>query len=269
MHYCLGYDSRAFWPSWVSGSLKGVMPAPLHVLVALLCSAYMSSCSLHFLSFSVRFIAHSVCDTVWYYFIIFQLHCLGSFLAVVGLVGVFSVHHFAGSCGEQTFLDLTIAGVLPQTRPHCIQPSAACQLDYFWLCLLQPCHLLLLQLWLWWLLQHLPHLFAAKLWPTLRRIQCQPSIQRFTKVRPICLAPLVVASSLVSGTLRLPPFDTMFPSLSAITSSNLSTHQLISCYVHFLSYRNPCDQHVFRFGHFHFLIFLWQGFSCWSQTCPC
>ena len=89
MHYCLRYDSRAFWPSWVSGSLKGVMPVPLHVLVVLLCSAYMSSCSLHFLSFSVRFIAHSVCDTVWYYFIIFQLHCLGSFLAVVGLVGVF------------------------------------------------------------------------------------------------------------------------------------------------------------------------------------
>ena len=144
MHYCLRYDSRAFWPSWVSGSLKGVMPVPLHVLVVLLCSAYMSSCSLHFLSFSVRFIAHSVCDTVWYYFIIFQLHCLGSFLAVVGLVGVFSVHHFAGSCGEQTFLDLTIAGVLPQTCTHCIQPSAACQLDYFWLCLLQPCHLLLL-----------------------------------------------------------------------------------------------------------------------------
>lgn len=82
-----------------------------------------------YLAFSklfVRFIAHSVCDTVWRYFIIFQLHCLGSFLAVVGLVGVFSVHRFAGSCGEQTFLDLTIAGVLPHTLPHCIQPSAAC-----------------------------------------------------------------------------------------------------------------------------------------------
>ena len=54
--------------------------------------------------FSVRFFAHSVCGTVCRYFIIFQLRCSDSFLAVVGLVGVL--------CGERTFLDLTIVGFL-------------------------------------------------------------------------------------------------------------------------------------------------------------
>ena len=41
-------DSRTFGDHWVSGSLKGAMHAPLHVLVVLLCSVYwVFSCSLH------------------------------------------------------------------------------------------------------------------------------------------------------------------------------------------------------------------------------
>ena len=40
----------AFGDRWVSGSLEGVMRAPLHVLVVLLCSVYrVFSCNLHFL----------------------------------------------------------------------------------------------------------------------------------------------------------------------------------------------------------------------------
>ena len=41
LRYCVGLDSRAIGDHWVSCSLKGAMRAPLHVLVGLLCSAYM------------------------------------------------------------------------------------------------------------------------------------------------------------------------------------------------------------------------------------
>ena len=49
LHYCVGHDSRAFGDHWVSGSLKGAIREPLHVLVVLLCSAYrVFTCSLLF-----------------------------------------------------------------------------------------------------------------------------------------------------------------------------------------------------------------------------
>ena len=87
----------------------------LHVSVVLLCSAYRAlSCSLLFQgSFSAIF-AHIICGTVCRYVIIVQLRCLDFFLTVVGLVDVFffSVHRSAGSCGERTFLVLTIVGLL-------------------------------------------------------------------------------------------------------------------------------------------------------------
>ena len=41
LRYCVGHNSWAFGDHWVSCSLKGAMRAPLHVLVVLLCSAYM------------------------------------------------------------------------------------------------------------------------------------------------------------------------------------------------------------------------------------
>ena len=109
-----------FGDHWVSSSLEGAVHAPLHVLVVLLCSAYRAiSCSLHFLGFSVWFIVHSISGAVCHYFV-FQLHCLHSFLAVVGVVSIFSVHHFAGLCGEQAFLNMTLAGffVLSMSQGH-------------------------------------------------------------------------------------------------------------------------------------------------------
>ena len=49
LRYCVGHDSRAFGDHWVSGSLKGAIHVPLHVLAVLLCSAYRAfSCSLLF-----------------------------------------------------------------------------------------------------------------------------------------------------------------------------------------------------------------------------
>ena len=60
----------------------------------------------------MRFFAHIICGTVCRYVIIAQLRCLDSFLVVVVLVGIFSIHRIAGSCGERTFLVLTIVGFL-------------------------------------------------------------------------------------------------------------------------------------------------------------
>ena len=46
-HYCVGHCIRVFGDRSVGGSLIGVMHAPLHVPVVLLCSAYRAcSCSL-------------------------------------------------------------------------------------------------------------------------------------------------------------------------------------------------------------------------------
>ena len=98
---------------WVSGSLKGLCVCHLHVSVALICSAYRAfACSLLFKALSVRYFAHIFCGTVCLHAIIAQLWCLDPFLAVVGRVDVFSVHRIAGSCGQRTFLVLTVVGFL-------------------------------------------------------------------------------------------------------------------------------------------------------------
>ena len=72
LRYCVGHDSRAFGDHWVSGSLKEVMCAPLHVLVVILCSAYRAfSCSLLF----------SRLPTLISPFILYFLHSLIHYLA--------------------------------------------------------------------------------------------------------------------------------------------------------------------------------------------
>ena len=49
LRYCVRHPFSAFGYQWVSGSLIGVMRAPLHMLVVLPCSTYRaSSCSLLF-----------------------------------------------------------------------------------------------------------------------------------------------------------------------------------------------------------------------------
>ena len=48
-HYCVGHCIRVFGDRSIGGSLIGVMCAPLHVHVVLLCSAYRAC------SFSLRF----------------------------------------------------------------------------------------------------------------------------------------------------------------------------------------------------------------------
>ena len=80
LRYCVGHHFRAFGDHWVSGSLKEAMRAPLHVLVVLLCSAYGAcSCSLLFQAVLVRFIALTVCGTVYHSLIHLPVTLFGVF----------------------------------------------------------------------------------------------------------------------------------------------------------------------------------------------
>ena len=184
----------------------------------------------------MRFIAHIVSGTVCRYFIIFQLRCLDSFPAVVGLVGIFFVHRIAGSCGKRTFLVRGIF-VLSLSQPHStfnslsaglfLTSSSSAPSSSAAPVVVTAASSISATSFSSDIAVAVAHALENSLLAIISAV-CE-NTAAISSVPPVIAIvnsghAMVVASSLeaLSGTLRLPAFVSMFPSVPAITGSNSS-----------------------------------------------